>query len=143
MKRLGVVHRALCPALNIPLDPCRDGAICHVRLEAFEVQTESLGVPPNVGRLEAQLVADEDIVQFPEPTLPSRCLCRFGRRLSVRVNLAERKVPEHDLEGVTALEPTTEVAHRPGGVPAFEVTVDDQLAPAIHATGVVSCVDWG
>jgi len=70
-----------------------------------------------------------------------RRLRRFGRRLSVRVDLAEGEVPEHHLEGGAVPQQTTDIAHRRGRVRAFEVTVDHQLVPAGHATGMVGGVD--
>lgn len=57
------------------------------------------------------------------------------------VDAAEREVPEHDLEGGTALEQATDLAHGRGGVRALEVAVHDHLPPYAHTSSVVIGVD--
>lgn len=114
-----------------------------IRTSASQVQAESLRVSTQVSRLEPKLVTEEQIVHLQEPILARRRLCRFGSRLSMRVDLAEREVPEYDLDSGATVQQATDLADRLGGVRALEIAVHHQLRAPGDASGVVARVHRG
>ena len=139
-KRGRAVDPAPIAGFDVPLDASLDRGVHQVRVETRNIQAEALREAPQVGRLEMQLIAKEQVVHLPEPILPRRSLRCLGGRLGMRVDAPQGKVPEYDLESVPALEQSSDDAHRRGRVRALEVAVDDQLVPSADTTCMVSSV---
>src|SRR5919106_3219923 len=92
--------------------------------KALEVETELVGVAFEIGQLECLLVADKEIVHWPERPLCCGGLGRLGRQLRLRVDVAQREVaPDVAQFGREVGEQLTDRRLRPAAVGALEVSV--------------------
>jgi hypothetical protein len=81
---------------HIPADPAGHRSAGPVPVEDRHVQAELVGVSAQVPVFECLLPAEQQLVHVPEPALQRSSLGRSGRGEGVRVDAAQREVPERE-----------------------------------------------
>src|SRR5258705_5712462 len=94
----GPFYPSLITIVESRFSSSRNGQIDEVRFETSQVEAEPLGIAEQVGRLEVSLATKEHVVHLPEPSLACCRLRCHGGRFRVRVDAAQRKLPEYELE---------------------------------------------
>jgi hypothetical protein len=134
------LNTALDPAFDIDFDPRQASPVSEISTKPDCIQIDGCGVSNQVLIRQGALVAKQQLMHLPEPSLEVRCLGCQGRVERVRMNLGQREIAKRKDERSAKL--VTYLRHADQRLPrvrAFVVAVDEQPHRcASHASRMVA-----